>query len=231
MKYNVTEILNLFDSFMFPEVFTYEDVIYLIKELKLKTKEPFRYEYGASKLVIIPLYKDYVIKIPFGGAYNTYNDEITVFEGAGYYLEQINISRDWDYCETEMLIYNHAKKYNLEKYFAETILIGKVDNDYPIYVQEKCITLNEYYETGQKEYSQEQKEKFSKKLSKSNIDKYTLPIEWCIEFCKEYSIQELKKLIDYLNKEVCVSDFHTGNLGRKIKSYKLVLIDYSDFLD
>ena len=80
----------------------------------------FDYEFGATKLVIIPDDTSFVIKIPFSATItdNCYEPII-------------------DYCSAEMDIYQHSETEKCENFFLPLELMGRI-NGYPIYKQEKA---------------------------------------------------------------------------------------------
>jgi len=122
-----------------------EKILELFKNAPLSPLEPFTEEHnwdvlssnpalsnnytgyhGATRFVLVPddKEKDFVIKIP-------YNDN------------QYAPGHDWDYCATEEDRYYIAEEKGMSKYFAKIEFVGYVNN-YPIYVQEKCIMNIDY---------------------------------------------------------------------------------------
>ena len=119
-------LLNLLSTYCnFREEITEENfeqniILPLIPHLK------FTYDYGATKITIIPAETAYVIKIPF----------------SGYYTNHIYYPHVIDYCKAEMDIYRKSKKDNYSKFFLPLAQMGKV-NGYPIYCQAKA-EIEEY---------------------------------------------------------------------------------------
>lgn len=186
----------------------------------------FDIEHGASKLVIL-LYKQgeepVAIKIPMDGMwhdkYNEDDDWVeTVFEqfsGAGRIFDA---DERWDYCATEVDIYECAKAENLEHMFAETRLIGRVNNR-PIYVQQ---FVNEtFYDAKEREISEN-----SKEIAKSINNNYKLPTEWVALAIDWFGTDNVKRFLDFL-QEYEIGDLHGGNVG--YIGGRPILIDYSDF--
>lgn len=89
----------------------------------LPEQADYTWENGYTKLVIIPKNSSYVYKIPFSGIYDS-NQKYVPF--------------DYDYCYAECVIYEMAKKYHLESFFAENKLLYNFKNQIKIYRQLKC---------------------------------------------------------------------------------------------
>lgn len=190
----------------------------------------YNYAYGATKLAIIPVSEkeDYVIKIPYTGCYN--------YE-SGYYINSFyhptqedywdycnseSDERCWDYCAGEVNRYRIAAEKGFSHYFAKTELLGYI-NDYPIYIQEKCITFKscQYRHIHTKE----------EKMITSNCCNYYNSIneDWLTDFRLFYGKEILFNFINFICNLNWDDDLRDDNIGY-IKN-RPVLIDYSGFLD
>ena len=83
MDFDPNEITRYVESFHlnYWEGFTESDVDDFVSSIDTKRVPEFDYDAGATKLVIMPENRDYVIKIPFSGLYNEWGDYIP-FNGA-----------------------------------------------------------------------------------------------------------------------------------------------------
>ena len=211
MTFNEDEILDMFKDFKFLNP-TFDDT--RVDELTLYLYDKgyiFNYEFGATKLVIIPRNKDYVIKIPFQGAY--YGNEFCNFINAG-------LDYEWDYCNVEVKRYDDIYSTCFKDCFAETIFIGYV-NDYPIYLQEKCIPFNlSYHKT------KEKIEKMDSFLHKINCW-YDFNTDWCIDLLKYYGPKKFKEFLALIKKLKWDDDLTCDNVG--YKNGHPIIIDFSGF--
>lgn len=185
----------------------------------------FSYEYGATKFILIP--KDntvpFVIKIPFKGSYCEYKedeeDEEYEFCGAEHGL--------WDYCYEEMVRYEIAKEYKMEKYFMKVELLGTV-RGYPIYIQKKCtVFLNS------DEYSYPKDSLSIKNLTDKIFNKYNLftkiNSDWLIIFQSYYGEKKLVSFLKFITDNQWDDDLHSRNIG--FSGNHPVLIDYGSYYD
>ena len=186
---------------------------------------------GASKFVLLPRGKNYVVKIPYSGGWYHPDDEWD--EEIGEWVEQeacfeefegsyVSGEGTWDYCAREEYLYKIAQEYGVEKYFLQTQRIGYV-NDHPIYIQERADEIG--YGKGEKTYSDEERDSTREELKKRGLYG-RLNICWSMEFLASYGYDEYEKLIKFLEDEY-VTDLHSGNIG--YKDGKPVLIDYCGF--
>lgn len=232
-KYNMIaeEVCNLINEIPFNDerYFTEGDVDYLISDISL---ENFNYETGATKCVIIPDEKEYVIKIPFN-AITVSCCDCDNYPGTGALC---NATRcpfahfEWgggekgdNYCELEVELYNQVKeKYNqFLDFFLPTIKICEIDN-YPVYIQKKAEILDT------KTYPVSEN---SKETVRSNKQFISAPIEWLAK-CLEDMNNDLNMYNDFLDmlKDLGMSgDLHRGNVG--YYNGHAVLIDYAGFMD
>ena len=178
---------------------------------------------GASKMVIIPSFCNYVIKIPLRGQWiENYNEEKDEYD---YYYSPFEFSgygKGDDYCEAEVCIYEKTLEENPEYsfIFPETKFYKQI-NDVKYYLQEKC----------------KQGEGFVKNLDTSKEVETTAEnirdtldtgsLTWCIALAEHYGIELAKKITNFLEEErIC--DLHCGNIGYNMAG-KPVIIDFSGF--
>ena len=182
------------------------------------------FEYGASKVVFFPLDGDYVVKIPFTGKVY-YNVTTWDNDGEEQFVDydtndfsEADCENGWDYCEAEVNRYYVAVEHGFGHFFAKTECIGDI-NGFPIYVQERCATLNKA-----KCCSEE-----SLKSAEDLRDSYSncaINSQWLGSVLEAYGEDETIALLKFLDEEGW-SDFHSGNVG--YLNGKPVIFDYSDF--
>lgn len=219
MTYNINEIMGWFEGCEIPEKFA-SDLDAEVGSFFFETLG-FNWRSGASKLVIIPADKDFVIKIPCKYEYD--GDEDTYKGACKFGPDGEVLDFGWNYCGLEEAIYQAAVKAGIEKLFAETIYIGVYDG-YPIYIQEKCKIFNDIRNT--EDYPEKSKKK-SLKLCRDN-NWYCFNEYWLSDVLDYYNtdneFMKLNKFIESYN----ISDLHFGNVGYRYDGSP-VLIDYSDF--
>lgn len=189
----------------------------------------YDYAYGATKLALIPVNEeeDYVIKIPYTGSYNFEDSFYTsslffpAQEDYWRYCYAENSEREWDYCESEMNRYQIAAERGFSKCFAKTELLGYINN-YPIYIQEKCITFSSC--KIKHVHSKEEKSKTS-----NCCNYYSINEDWLTDFRLYYGEAMLLEFIDFIREFGWDDDLRDENIGY-IKD-RPVLIDYSGFLE
>ena len=233
MHYNKEALLSLLEGFPFKDGDSfhegYNDVI--VNFIGTRFND-FSYDYGASKFVIIPKNTDYVIKIPYNCGYYYYSGSSSYGETEDYvdFINAEGTENGWDYCNVEVERFSLAKKEKLDKCLAETKLLGYV-NDYPIYVQEKCITLLDLKNKGvinpfnSKAKSKEEK---SRTLQVSGSINYHLDLEWLTSFRLYYGEHTLITFLNFLKKEKW-DDLSSYNIGYLLSDNRPVLIDYSSY--
>lgn len=218
MYYDIKEVMSFLKTFDEYGInawggFSSEEVDTFISSIDYNKVPKFDWETGATKLVLIPLERDYVIKIPFSGEWK-YGDFFS-FNGA----ESSNYD---DYCEAEMIIYEEAKEQGFEHLFLPLEYLGRMFN-YPVYVQQKV----EIYESeGKKKYfSEDSKERYkSSKFGKT----LSLPLDWKYACLEEFeTIEEFDRFIEYIRKEGIAIDLHQGNVGYLNK--RAIIIDYGGY--
>lgn len=193
-----------------------EDYVYSLGRNKVPE---FDYEYGATKLVIIPKDKDYVIKIPFNGYYD-YNEYFS-FCGAS--------DSSWgdDYCQAEIGVYELAQEEGFEKMFLPLtyVLTSCVD----IYIQPKCecykrndVKQDSYSSKESKEKILEDKKHGKKYLFSKFSDSWTAS---CLDTLG--SVEELERFGEFLDKHNLLYDLHSGNIG--YYNGHAVILDYGGY--
>lgn len=203
------------------------DVEGFIEHIDVKKVPKFDYETGASKLVIIPWGRDYVIKIPFNGEYQCGWDE----DGKEYdYFEPFCGAHDClygdNYCEAERIAYNDAITDGWDDFFMPIYLVTW-KNGYPIYVQERVDCFcNDTEDADQASYSsQEARDKL--KNNNAGCSLARLWLASCLTVLD--SLDELNEFIQYLRNTEIIQDLHRGNLG--YSHGKPVIVDYGGYYD
>lgn len=214
MYYNINDILPYVENYDFGEYFTAKEEDFLISSINCEDELSFDWEDGASKLVIIPEDKDYVIKIPFNG--NFYVDE-------GYF----NFSQN--YCETEIDLYKRIADEN--PLFSQFFLpLTRVDeyNEWDIYIQPKC---QAYHNAAEKDKSKSySKDSLNKVRNEKILYNSALPKDWLAavtEILKD--VELVKEFVDMLEEYDITQDLHMGNIG--YCNGKPIILDYAGFYD
>jgi hypothetical protein len=229
MIYDREEILNMLSNAPL-----YEGDIFhegknddFIESMDNTFNDNYYYMYGASKFVIIPKdkKKDYVIKIPYTGSYynNLSEDEGYIENDEEEYIEYYGAEDSknfWDYCECEVNRYKITKKVGLSSCFAKTELLGYINN-YPIYIQEKCITFKSC-KHNHKHTKKEKSITVSTYDGHCNINKNLLT-----DFRLYYGETKLLKFINFIRDFGWDDDLRNDNIG--YIGNRPVLIDYSGF--
>lgn len=195
------------------------------------------YAYGASKFVIIPKHRDYVIKIPFsvqtdredngyweGDDYIEDYGPFIPFSGAVYPIEG---TTGWDYCRAEAEYYKLASAAGLGQFFAKTKFIGKM-RGFPIYVQEKC----EMYKDVCLHHTIAEREDTLKRASSltNSCMALNLSHDFLIELMKNVDLHKIDKLFNFIEK-YNITDLRSYNYGFRIKDHSPVFTDYSSYDD
>lgn len=193
------------------------------------------YEMGVSKVCFFfDQYPDIVVKLPFWGAEKydmSYDDDDEDHEDGEWYLEETveyeracmdNSKREWDYCEKEALMYEEAKKHNVEEAFAETKCIGMTSSGYPIYVSEK---ISEHTSS----LTRNLRDKWDKKLKTLHY-RSRCSDSVVINLLGSYPVDLVLNILRFLYDFRVDGDMHSGNY-RFNKDGHIVFIDYSDFND
>jgi len=215
MNYNVNDIkkwLNFFN----PEHFTNYDIDDFIDVLSgVKGFPEFNWEYGATKLCIIPEFEDYVIKIPFDGEVDYQGENFTYFYNGGG-------EEGWDYCALEDEYFVDTVLYSgYEKFFLTTDCITV--NGWPIYIQEKVTVYKD-----SKNIPVPSKESVATVRKKSKMkNDVSLPTYW-VAIALENFNNDIDALDDFLRfLYFNFTDLHSGNIGYKGK--QVIILDYGGY--
>lgn len=162
---------------------------------------------------------------------------------------QSKVSREWDYCEVETILFRHAQKSAVESFFAETVFIGYISGtDYPVYVQELARIYDDVgdidedrrgavlTDTNNRDAIYREfkypvrdivtdyfKQRGNEELCWYFID---LPDDWAIDCYLYYSLEELYALCSFLRK-AGISDLHHENVG--YINHRPIITDYASF--
>jgi len=217
MNYNINDIMPYIKNYDFGEYFTAREEDFLISSVDCEDELSFDWEDGASKLVIVPENKDYVIKIPFNAMYDNFLCE--------YYDYSQN------YCTTEMyLYYKIANEENpiFAQFFLPLTYIEEFEN-WEIYIQPKCQIYNNLDENERsRSYS---KNSFDKIKANKNVSySTTLPLDWLAAVTEVLGdIDLVVEFINMLEKYDINQDLHSGNIG--YYNGKPIILDYAGFYD
>lgn len=185
------------------------------------------FDVGATKIVLIPEHENYVVKIPFSHSLcelREWNDELEEYEYKEYYEEFIcaPYGGKWDYCHSEIQVYQMAQEHNVAQYFLPLQHIGDVDG-HPIYVQEK-VEMYDYYAT--KSHSRDDEDSAYNSCQSRNLDMFN--VSWCTDFILTYGIDAFADLDDFFNV-IGLTDLHSGNIG--YYHGVPVIVDYAGFYE
>lgn len=189
------------------------------------------YETGASKLVIIPGDKDFVIKIPFDGHYTDCTDE----EDECYTFHPFNLYKGgWqgnDHCAIEERISLRAEGSPFED-FILPVCLHKEASDYamwPIYIQPKAITfIDTEYQDDEGLSPSRESTKSVNRMKSDGVLYSRLPTDWlalCLDILENE--ETLKELIDFFEEIGANQDLHNANIG--YYEGQPVLIDYAGY--
>ena len=218
MYYNKEEVERFVENFGLNEddAFTEDDADFMIADITNFGIPNFDWDTGATKLVIMPEQREYVIKIPFNGYYD---------EGHFYHFEGAESDYCDNYCEAENRLYMEATVDGFEELFLPNEYVCDVDC-YPIYVQPKAEVLNKS-ESQEKYSSKESKEKILQRIKEDRF--FTnLPASWlasCLDVLG--SMEEVNKFLKFLDMTGISADLHYGNLG--YYHGHAVIIDYGGY--
>lgn len=186
--------------------------------------EGWNYQYGASKLVIIPEHLNFVVKIPFGADTGDWGDDgqyyCDPFEYAHYPEEGID---GWDYCKSEVEYFDLARKAGVSFFFAKTSYIGDIDG-IPIYVQEKV----EIQEDSHRSCSDQQRSDSREKAKRMGLWNCDMNDDFLAALFSYYSDDEVVALFDFL-RTYRLDDLTSNNVGYDPVTGAPVLSDYSGF--
>ena len=193
---------------------------------------------GVSKVVIIPHNSAYVIKTPLFGSwyypeeYDEENDEYYTdyenpyfdeYTGAYYEDAEIDCSH---YCELEEYLYNFTVAQGVSDMFAKTEFFGYAKGGRPIYISEKC----KNFWWGDREPSDTSKtivkdKRDSRTPGWSRMDSVITAL-----FVDDYGTERAAKLFQFLY-DFDITDLHNNNVMISEKTGKIVITDYSGFLN
>ena len=219
MEYNINDIMPYVKNFNFDrDYFSTMEEDLLISSVDENAPE-FDWEDGASKLVIIPNDKNYVIKIPFNAGCSP-NEDMNDME---YYDFSQN------YCETEVDLYNKIMDEN--PLFAQFFLpLTRVEEfkEYSVYVQPKCST---YLKSKDDEIKSSYSAESLNKVTFANLDyKSSIPEDWVagvLEILKDINL--VQEFFDFLYKYDIMFDLHRGNIG--YCNNRPIILDYAGFYE
>lgn len=194
---------------------------------------------GASKIVIVPDDKNYVIKIPFHVTntlnYSYYSKICTDGHRTvvpdyehGSYEELCNAPYrltnefGWDYCRAEEEMYQIAKEEHFEQFFAATQYIGEISEDFPIYVQEKA----QVFEQASHSHSKLENDNTRKSLGNEYSASRLYSIDFVTDALHYYGENRTRNFLRFIS-ENDINDLHSANIG--YIGHRPVLIDYSSF--
>lgn len=181
---------------------------------------------GCSKMVIIsPNLGDVVLKIPFRGIIVLESYTFRPFKDAPYDCE-------WNYCESECIIYNMLKELDLIQYVAETAFFTKL-GDIPCYVQEAVIKESDIDDTFHKISINSMNS--AETIQNDVFVLHDISVSWlglCIDFYGEKSLQQFITLLKDIKGcgFYIGSDLHDNNYGERIDGTPCIL-DFSGFFD
>lgn len=239
-KNYLNHIIECIDKFCILEGLSEEtwwmNIIEPLEENDCFTGVRYDVDKGVTKGAIIFPDLGYVIKIPFQGSYSSgegwytaktdengeeyetwhqEEDDYYMFTGAK------NSENDWDYCKTEVELYQRAVAAGMEKYFAKMERV--YNKEYPIYCQPFCNMYYSYRDEGK------EKEKVHREYSKLKDDlDCSLSPFWVKDFIETYGLDEYNKLIQFCTK-YSIQDFHCGNIG--YFNEKPIIVDYGSYWD
>ncbi len=222
MNYNIEEIRKILKGFN-PEHFTdmdYDLIDIIDAHTSTNEKDNWSWESGATKAVIISKNKDYVLKVPFDGWYDSSEDECSIifkyfYNGGG--------CEGWDYCELENEYYNNiVKGTKFEKYFICPKLIDV--SEWPVYIQEK---VEVYADIINPLTLSREEDRKTVKNSKKVQEVSNLPIPWLAVVLEKMgnNIEEFEEFITFIHDNF--SDLHRGNIG--FLNGNPVIIDFGGF--
>ena len=217
----------------------YEEITSAVDELEKEVysifDEPVELRYGASKVVIMSEEWDYVLKIPFNGAYtfleDDYNEYCDNHDSEPQIKDYITFEKyrgadsedGWDYCDAENNKYDKAEKAEVNQYFVKTEFLCFTNGGYPIYIQDRC-----RYRT-----SEDKSTDKSRKIASSRQAEYKdggiNSVLWIASFIDFYGEAEFEKLRVFLDSDEDLNgDLHDENVGYTMEG-KPIILDYAGF--
>ena len=173
----------------------------------------YTYRTGASKLVIIPQYENYVIKIPFTHTYNVKAD------GTYEIFSEVN----FDICEKEVQIYEDASD-EAKEFLVPNEFVGFY-NGIPIYIQKKIDYTYEDTPTIMRAAPICAATKIVRYLiDKCYID-YMFFNGLLVPYLHKFGITKFIRVVKELNR---LDDIHSNNWGL-YEENKIGIIDYGGY--
>ena len=178
---------------------------------------------GATKIVLNPSSSDdFVVKIPFTHSLcDGYDNETDTYYECTEEFTMAPFGGKWDYCRTEVNVYEMAIEDKVDQYFLPLYYIGDVKG-HPIYIQEKIIVSDEYCSSS----TFEDREKVAKSCNEKLLDMFNT--EWVTDFVMTYGIDAFADLDRFFGK-IGLTDLHSGNVG--YYHGVPVVIDYAGFYE
>ena len=213
------------------DFYNVEDMVY---GLKRATGLDIDYEHGVSKAVLLIPGVDKVLKIPFNGYYECHmtnedeyyenNDVEPIYEDRFFEFENAgNEYNTWDYCLTELEMYDVAKKAGFAEFFPKTEVYGICDGC-PVYLQEKVTPYKSV------SVSQEERKNYKTQTKdKSRVFNW-VSTKWGMDVIAMYGLDRANEFFDFIDNNGMASDLHNGNLGYT-KDGKPVILDWAGFDD
>lgn len=166
------------------------------------SNENFKIYHGVTKLVLVPKNKGarYVIKIPL------------IREG------------DCDWCEAEVIAYQKAVEYGVERFFAETFLFYESDRC-KAYLQERTIARNED-ENSDDWYEAEEDWSGLSEESIENAETLSICERVIDDLLRAYSTGEVEEFLEFCAEEH-INDVHGSNYGYRRSNRVPLIFDYS----
>lgn len=210
------------------------DAYALQSHLRSLFDNDIEFRFGASKMVIMSDAWDFVLKIPFNGAYefdecsydDDYEENPNVCEDDYFVFERYSGADSeccWDYCDAEDNKYMKAEDAELEQYFAKTDFLCFSKYGYPIYIQQKCAGCN-YDKPRDHATFELAQDKISSRHSGG-----VYCAEWIADFITCYGEDEFDRLSEFLDSDDDLSsDLHYENVGYTMEG-KPIIMDYAGF--
>lgn len=213
--------------YFYLDTWTYESFIDNIPSIDEYTRENMRTAKGASKLCIWwENDLDYVLKIPYCRAAGYTQSAYSQSPTENLFDQARNQFNDWDYCRTEVEIYNHSKIYGLDYLFLSIEPVNlNLECSAPIYRQVRATTPEACYQ-GRLSELQEQ-DRNSVVSSGDSLRHRRIDLDMMALVCSHYGSETLVDFIHFLEIEERINDLHNENLGYRYND--LVIFDYSGY--
>ena len=188
----------------------------------------FEFFNGISKCVIVLEDSDFVVKIPFNGAYQTIwnKDEEEVVDFL-HFTEANDINHPdatgWDYCENELIKYEKAQEEGFGKFFAHTEFYRNVSG-HPTYLQEKVVPYS-YNDGGPILPSQQAMKRYE---NSDVVPRGRTPADWAALLFDFYDAEEVNAFWEYADDNGLTNDLHSENIGFA-QDGRPILLDWADW--